>query len=76
MIVTCAMKELNHALVTAKLDAYGFSQNSLKNLCCYLTKRWQLRKVNKIVAYSNTSLLKGLKFLFLDQSGLLFILGA
>ena len=72
------MKELNNALVTAKLDAHGFSQNSLNILCCYLTKRWQWRKVNKIVAYSNTSLLKGvyLKLLFSDQSGLLFILGA
>ena len=37
---------LNHDLLIAKLHAYGFEYNTLKLIKSYLSKRWQLTKIN------------------------------
>ena len=37
---------LDHDLLLAKLDAYGFSRNALKLICSYLSERRQRVKVN------------------------------
>ena len=41
-----AFDTLNHDLLIAKLHAYGFDIKTLKLLHSYLTKRWQITKVN------------------------------
>ena len=41
-----ALDTLNHNLLIAKLNGYGFDIKTLKLLHSYLTKRWQRTKVN------------------------------
>ena len=53
-----AFDTLNHDLLTAKLHAYGFSEESFQLIKSYLTNRWQKTKVN--ASFSNwTELLLG-----------------
>ena len=37
---------MNHELLLAKLNAYGFSKNSIKVINSYLKNRWQRVQVN------------------------------
>ena len=46
MDLSKAFDTLNHELLIAKLNAYGFSHSSLKLLLSYLTDRWQRTKIN------------------------------
>ena len=46
MDLSKAFDVLNHELLIAKLNAYGFSHSSLKLLFSYLTDRWQRTKIN------------------------------
>ena len=46
MDLSKAFDTLNHELLIAKLNAYGFSHSSLKLLFSYLTDRWQRTKIN------------------------------
>ena len=41
-----AFDTLNHELLIAKLDAYGFSKSAVKLIYSYLKNRWQRVKVN------------------------------
>ena len=41
-----AFDTLNHDLLCAKLDTYGFDIKTLKLLHSYLTNRWQRIKIN------------------------------
>ena len=41
-----AFDSLNHELLLAKLNAYGFSTNAIRMMCSYLTGRRQRVKVN------------------------------
>ena len=46
MDLSKAFDTLNHELLIAKLNAYGFSHSSLRLLYSYLTDRWQRTKIN------------------------------
>ena len=46
MDLSKAFDTINHELLLAKLEAYGFSNESLKLLHSYLSNRWQRTKVN------------------------------
>ena len=46
MDLSKAFDTINHELLIAKLDAYGFSHESLKIILDYLSDRWQRTKVN------------------------------
>ena len=41
-----AFETINHDLLIAKLDAYGFGKAALKLMKSYLTNRWQRTKIN------------------------------
>ena len=58
MDLSKAFDTINHELLIAKLDAYGFDQSSLEIMLSYLTNRWQRTKISS--EYSPWSeLLKG-----------------
>ena len=46
MDLSKASGTLNHDLLIAKLHTYGFDIKTLKLLDSYLTKRWQITKIN------------------------------
>ena len=46
MDLSKAFDTLNHDLLIAKVQVYGFEIKTLKLLHSYLTKRWQRAKVN------------------------------
>ena len=46
MDLSKAFDTLNHDLLVGKLNAYGFSEESLKLIKSYLTNCWQRAKVN------------------------------
>ena len=46
MDLSKAFDTINHELLIAKLEAYGFSNDSLKIIMDYLSDRWQRTKVN------------------------------
>ena len=46
MDVSKAFDTLNHDLLIAKLNAYGFDKNALRLTRSYLTERWRGTKVN------------------------------
>ena len=46
MDLSKAFDTINHELLLAKLDAYGFSDNALNVISDYLTNRWQRIKIN------------------------------
>ena len=48
-----AFDTLNHDLVIVKLNAYGFSKESLQLIKSYLTNRWQRTKVSVLVIGRN-----------------------
>ena len=41
-----ALNTINHDLLIAKLNAYGFTKNSLRLIKSYLSNRWQRTKIN------------------------------
>ena len=45
MDLSTAFDTLNHELLIAKLNAYGFSHNSLTILYSYLSNRWQRTEI-------------------------------
>ena len=49
---------INHELLTAKLQAYGFSKDGLKLIFSYMSDRWQRTKINKSFS-SWSTLLQG-----------------
>ena len=46
MDLSKAFDTINHELLIAKLEAYGFAKDSLKIILDYLSDRWQRTKVN------------------------------
>ena len=46
MDLSKAFDTINHELLIAKLEAYGFEENSLNTVHSYLSDRWQRTKVN------------------------------
>ena len=46
MDLSKAFDTLNHDLLIAKLQAYGFDYNALKLIKSYLSNRWQTTKIN------------------------------
>ena len=46
MDLSKAFDTINHELLIAKLEAYGFDENALKLMSSYLSDRWQRTKVN------------------------------
>ena len=64
-----AFDTINHELLLAKLNAYGFDKNSLEIMRNYLSNHWQRTKINT----SWSALLKGvLQAQFWDQFCLTF----
>ena len=51
MDLSKAFDTLNHGLLIAKLNAYGFEHDALKLIYSYLTNRWHRTKINS--AYSS-----------------------
>ena len=47
MDLTKALDTLNHDLLIAKLDMYGFDKQALRLISSYLSKRWQRTKINQ-----------------------------
>ena len=47
MDLSKAFDTLNHDLLIAKLDMYGFDKQSLRLIRSYLSKRWQRTKINQ-----------------------------
>ena len=58
MDLSKAFDTLNHELLLAKLNAYGFDKNSLEITKDYLSKSWQETKIDKTFS-SWSALLKG-----------------
>ena len=58
MDLTKAVDTINHDLLIAKLNAYGFLKNSLRLIKSYLSNRWQRTKINTSFS-SWTELLAG-----------------
>ena len=46
MDLSKAFDTINHELLIAKLEAYGFEQSALETMHSYLSNRWQRSKVN------------------------------
>ena len=46
MDISKAFDCMNHELLIAKLNAYGFDRGALKTIEHYLTNRWQRTKIN------------------------------
>ena len=46
MDLSIAFDIINHGLLIAKLNAYGFTKNSLRLIKSYLSNRWQRTKIN------------------------------
>ena len=57
MDLSKAFETINHELLIAKLDAYGFSVSALQIVLSYLRERWQRTKVNS--SFSSWELLCG-----------------
>ena len=58
MDLSKAFDTINHELLIAKLEAYGFNKNALKFIQSYLSNRWQHTKINNSFS-SWTKLLEG-----------------
>ena len=58
MDLSTAFDTINHELLIAKLEAYGFNKNALKFIQSYLSNRWQHTKINNSFS-SWTKLLEG-----------------
>ena len=60
MDLSKAFVTIDHNLLTAKLNAYGFSKSALSLIKSYLTNRWQRTKINTSFS-SWTELLLGVR---------------
>ena len=59
MDLSKAFDTINHELLIAKLNAYGFSKDALKLIFSYMSDRWQRIKINKSFS-SWSALLQGI----------------
>ena len=50
MDLSKAFDTINHDLLITKLDAYGFTKNSLRFIESYLSNRWQRTKIKQALA--------------------------
>ena len=58
MDLSKAFDSIDHNLLLAKLNAYGFSKSALRLIKNYLSNRWQRTKINSSFS-SRTELLLG-----------------
>ena len=58
MCLSKSFDAINHELLIAKLNAYGFSKDALKLMNSYMPDRWQITKIDKSFS-SWSALLKG-----------------
>ena len=47
MDLSKAFDTINHELLIAELNAYGFSKDALELMFSYMSDRWQRIKINK-----------------------------
>ena len=59
MDLSKAFDTINHELLLAKLNAYGFDKNSLVIMRNYLSNHWQRAKINTTFSFWS-ALLKGI----------------
>ena len=59
MVLSKAFDTINHELLLAKLNAYGFDKNSLVIMRNYLSNHWQRAKINTTFSFWS-ALLKGI----------------
>ena len=50
MDLSKAFETINHELLIAKLNAYGFDKSALKLIKSYLNNRWQRTKINTSIS--------------------------
>ena len=51
MDLSKAFDTINHELLIAKLEAYGFNKNALKFIQSYLSNRWQHTKLTILLVH-------------------------
>ena len=67
MDLSKAFDTVNHNLLIAKLQAYGFSMKALKLIKSYLSNRWQRTKVNNSLGRGQNYYTECLKGQFWDS---------
>ena len=73
-VLSKALDTINHDLLIAKLNAYGFTKNSLRLIKIYLSNRWQRTKIDTSFSSWKELLLGVHRNLYLDHCSLTSIL--